>query len=297
MSTRCRGDSMSFLNIKDPQKRDAIVANYLATVKRIQRSNLDERSKDLVQSEAIEQNLEPVVRSTNESTKAITNQLIPIKEHIATLNNNLVKTKQVDEDEDTVAADTSPFIEKIYKKYPNKVDKYFGIVKDRYDHYKMGDKIVHINGEDIIVEGKSYKGTQGFWNLVMMRSPKNTHTTDDLRNYHDLIIQTNAMEHPNNLTVDSNVKATTKWQRIFPLFNTMNNEQMRNAEKSGNGVVQFLPGDIKGLQTKLCYLLGEFRAGNTITREEIVPISDELLRRKKISLDEYKRINSFIQKQ
>ena len=297
MCTRCRGGSMSFLNIKDPQKRDAIVANYLATVKRIQRSNLDDRSKDLVQSEAIEQNLEPIVRSTNESTKAITNQLIPIKEHIAALNNNLVKTKQVDEDEDTVAADTSPFIEKIYKKYPNKVDKYFGIVKDHYGHYKMGDKIVNINGEDIIVEGKSYKGTQGFWNLVMMRSPKNTYTTDDLRNYHDLIIQTNTMEYPNNLTVGSNVKATTKWQRIFPLFNSMNNEQMWEAEKSGDGMVQFLPGDIKGLQTKLCYLLGEFRAGNTITREEIVPISDELLRRKKISLDEYKRINSFIQKQ
>ena len=68
-------------------------------------------------------------------------------------------------------------------------------------------------------------------------------------------------------------------------------------EKGGNGITRFLPGDIKGLETKLCYLLGEFRAGNTTTREEIVPISDELLRRKKISQKEYKQINSFIQQQ
>ena len=76
---------MSFLNIKDPKKRDAIVAEYLATVKRIQNNNINERSKGLIQSEAIQQSLEPVVRSTDESTKAITNQLIPIKEQITTL--------------------------------------------------------------------------------------------------------------------------------------------------------------------------------------------------------------------
>ena len=195
-------------------------------------------------------------------------------------------------------SETSSLVEKIYSKYPDKVDKYFGIVKDPYGRYKMGDTIVHVDGGDIIVEGQRYEGTQGFWNLVMMRSPKNTYTSDDLRNYRDLILQTSAIEHPNNLTTSSNIKVTTKWQRIFPLFDTMDNDPMwESEEKPGDGIIQFLPGDIKGLQTKLCYLLGEFRAGNTTTREEIVPISDELLRRKKISQKEYKQINSFIQQQ
>ena len=63
----------------------------------------------------------------------------------------------------------------------------------------------------------------------------------------------------------------------------------------GNGLV-FLPGDIKGLETKLTYLLGEYRAGNrSSTRNEIVPILDELLRRKVISRKEYKGINTFLQ--
>ena len=64
----------------------------------------------------------------------------------------------------------------------------------------------------------------------------------------------------------------------------------------GNGI-QFLPGDINGLQIKLDYLLAEYQAGNTsATRNQIVAITDELLRRKQISQSKYNIINNFIQK-
>ena len=59
--------------------------------------------------------------------------------------------------------------------------------------------------------------------------------------------------------------------------------------------IQFLPGDISGLQTKLTYLLAEYQAGNTFaTRNQIVAIADELLRRKHISQEEYHNISSII---
>ena len=59
--------------------------------------------------------------------------------------------------------------------------------------------------------------------------------------------------------------------------------------------IQFLPGDIRGLQTKLTYLLAEYQAGNTFaTRNQIVAIADELLRRKHISQEEYHNISSII---
>ena len=63
----------------------------------------------------------------------------------------------------------------------------------------------------------------------------------------------------------------------------------------GDGI-QFLPGDIKGSETKLNYLLGEYRAGNrsSFTRNQIVTILDELLRRKRISRKEYREINTFL---
>ena len=64
----------------------------------------------------------------------------------------------------------------------------------------------------------------------------------------------------------------------------------------GNGI-QFLPGDINGLQIKLDYLLAEYHAGNTsATRGQIVAITDELLRRKVISQAKYNSINTYIQK-
>ena len=61
--------------------------------------------------------------------------------------------------------------------------------------------------------------------------------------------------------------------------------------------IQFLPGEIKGLETKLNYLLAEYRAGNrsSPTRNQIVSILDELLRRKRISRKEYRDIDTFLQ--
>ena len=50
--------------------------------------------------------------------------------------------------------------------------------------------------------------------------------------------------------------------------------------KEGQGI--FLPSDIKSLRAKLSYLLAEFRASNTsATRNQIVAIADNLLKRKK----------------
>ena len=51
-----------------------------------------------------------------------------------------------------------------------------------------------------------------------------------------------------------------------------------DTNNDGDGIL-FLPGDIKGLKTKLNYLLAEYRAGNrsSLTRNQIVPILDELL--------------------
>ena len=66
-------------------------------------------------------------------------------------------------------------------------------------------------------------------------------------------------------------------------------ESHQNGGGGGDGIVQFLPGDIKRLETKLNYLLGEYRAGNrsSPTRNQIVSILDELLRRKRLSRKEY----------
>ena len=65
----------------------------------------------------------------------------------------------------------------------------------------------------------------------------------------------------------------------------------------GSGIsnqVSFLPGDIGGLAKKFKLLLAEFMAGNKTTRNELVSILDELLRRGKITKNEYTNSNSFL---
>ena len=105
-------------------------------------------------------------------------------------------------------------------------------------------------------------------------------TYEDQEMYKELMNQTELRTHPH--PGKGRPRATIKWKLLKDL------EERRD----GDGI--FLPGDIKGLTTKLHLLLAEFHAGNTSTRNEIVFILDELLRRKQISKIEYRDINNYI---
>ena len=139
---------------------------------------------------------------------------------------------------------------------------------------KMGDKYVHVKGSDLVIDHKKYIGTQGLCSLITKRHPT-AYSREDLNTYRDVILHTNEEE-----------ESPSQHHRVTRSIK----------QKHGNGVVQFLPGNIKWLETKLNYLIGEYRAGNRLcTRNEIVSILDELLRRRKISRKEYKDIITFLQ--
>ena len=296
---------MSFLDIKDPKKRVAIVSDYLATVKRLQQKNLNEKAQDLVRRDDIELALEPVVRSAGQSTEAITKELIPIKDEIKAPNERLEtqendREKHQQEQEEESKDESQPNIVQVYyQKVPReKLDKYFDVIMEG-GRYKMGDKYVHVKGSR----------SPGLWSLIMKIHPT-AYSREDLITYRDVILHTNAMSYPNNLEPTSRVTSTKKWREIFPLFDEVDEEEEEEEEKEssshhhrgsevtrsikqqhGNGVVQFLPGDIEGLETKMNYLIGEYRAGNRLSTR----ILDELLRRRKITRKEYKDIKMFLQ--
>ena len=144
----------------------------------------------------------------------------------------------------------------------------------------MGNKEVTVEGNNIIVDDVEYEGTPGLWSLIMQASPLE-YTEKDLNHYKDLVLQTDVINYPGNVGPSSRPGNTTKRRLLETL------------QKSGFGI-QFLPGDIKGLSVKLNLLLAEFRAGNKSTRNEIVSILDELLRRKRISRKEYTEINTYL---
>ena len=65
-------------------------------------------------------------------------------------------------------------------------------------------------------------------------------------------------------------------------------------EKKGEGI-SFLPSDIDTLHEKLKLLLAEFNAGNRATRNQIVAIVDNLIKRKQMTKSEGKEIFNFLQ--
>src|SRR5436190_8255971 len=62
----------------------------------------------------------------------------------------------------------------------------------RYDNmaYKIGNKIVEIKNNDIIIDDTPYKGTQGLWELITLKKPKE-YTQNDLDTYKAILLQTN----------------------------------------------------------------------------------------------------------
>ena len=314
-----------FVNITDPKKREETIHAYLATVKRLQHRDNDERAKDLGRREDLNKKFEPIITSTGQSAKAVTKELLPIQEELKTLNARLQET--TDEMKKAMGSvEKKPLqrqqrqrnvLEQYLHKYggTNVLDKYFRIQRIADNQYEMGTKDVDIDeNSNVIVDGVKYDGTGGLWSLIMLNEP-HSYTPQDLFMYKGLVYQTNVMNHPHNVVLGrSRYKQTNKWKnvlsRLEDVDSDMSEDSLQHDYDDNDGIkseettlanhgsgIQFLPGDIKGLQTKLNYLLAEYRAGNrsSLIRKEIVSILDELLRRKRISRKEYRDVNTFLQ--
>ena len=73
---------MSFMNIKNPEKRAAVIEEYLATAKRLQWRNLEERSDLMDRRRDLEESFKPVVVSNKKMAQDVIKDLIPIKEEL-----------------------------------------------------------------------------------------------------------------------------------------------------------------------------------------------------------------------
>ena len=168
----------SFMDM-DPLKQDAMVNDYVAIVKRIQKRNLEDRLGGLYRQRELKEHFQPVVKSQEKMSKEITRSLIPLRETILNL-----KDKDEDEDEeeneelplkrtrlneDYESAGYGPLARKFKIKIlmrDHDVDTSFGIYFSEEGHTKMGNKIVKIVGDNLIVDNDVYTGTKGLWTLI-----------------------------------------------------------------------------------------------------------------------------------
>ena len=80
---------MSFIDIEDPKKRDQIVADYVATIHRVQQRSEDEKTVGLAKQAELKRTFNPIVKATEQSTKSIKESLEPIHDELKAVSENV----------------------------------------------------------------------------------------------------------------------------------------------------------------------------------------------------------------
>ena len=280
---------MSFYKITDPKERRRMIEKLAQTRKNVQEQFLDEKLGKIESSESLKTFFKPVTESQRELTKEIKEQLTPIRDKVLRLPSQTLAITPP-----TLTEEELMMVGPIAKNYLNKyidleedVDMVFGIYGEG-GREKIGSKEVTFNGNDLIIEGKTYQGTRGLWELIVSNEPDDRiYDDDDLDNYTEIMIKTNAMRREYDPANPRPRSSTSwKWKKVVKGI-----WDEYKASFGGTGTKTIvIPSDPNALLERLDLLMASREAGNTGTRNELVSICDELLRQKIINKNEYKNI-------
>ena len=267
---------MAFIDIKDPIKREETVKDYIRNIKEIRERRENEKMRGISQRQDLTKLFQPVVQATEKSASKITDELKNLKEEV----------QPKEEDESNIALEN--FLNQHSK---SKLDQYFGVYKEN-GKYMIGNKKIVVDDDYNIHLGDfSFKGTTGLWHLITFKYP-DVYNAEDLENYKELLDRTNVINIPHVTSAADRPKSTAKWKFFKENGIVENDDEQEQEQKKETGTgIQFLPGNIKGLIEQLHLLLAEFRAGNkSSTRNRIVAILDQLLRRNYLNQEEYNAV-------
>ena len=298
---------MSFLKITDPAKRDLIVAEFLKTKKNIQQNFLNEKLGDIGLQRELTKFYKPIVDSQSAISKEQNALLSTIKENSAATSNALqalpasisssIKAIQFpqypsieayeDDPVDITTLELGDIATKYLKEYTsnkNKTDKTFGIYSEDGDFF-IGNSPIKFDGDDMMVDNKTYKGTPGLWELMTLKKPDKTiYNQNDRDDYDEILVSSGALYTKKNPNKPKSSRGSKYNEIIKPII-----LRLKGKSSTGEGVV-VIPQDPNALVEMLSLRLASFQAGNTGVRNEIVGICEELLRQGVIDTDSYKNL-------
>ena len=293
---------MPFLKISDPAKRDLMVKEYLDLKKNIRDNLLSERTGEQDLQTDLSKCFKPITETQKATSSEITEELKPIKEGLENLPQAITfpafPSIQAFEEPPEGEKKGASYVGNIAKTYLRKfatkgeADTTYGLY-DKDGKFYIGNKLVDIKGNNIVVDGAEYKGTPGLWELIVYKDPeKMTYTPEDKANYAKLIVRTSTFHkkkknNPNRKHPKSN--SGKKWNKL--LSDIWKNRR----EYEGSGVI-VIPSDPNTLLEILDLLLASQEAGHTGVRNELVSICDELKRQGVLNSNAYKKLNSLIKK-
>ena len=278
---------MSFLKIKDHNKRDETVKEFLALKNKIKDNFRKERIGEIETQRDLAKLLKPVTETQIATTKELQEGLKPIKEGIESIPKGIAfpAYPSIELPKEGVL-ELGPNATSALKRFLTKegVDKTYGIY-DKDGKFYIGNKEVEIKGDNIIIDNRAYQGSPGLWELIVARDPnRDLYNPIDHENYKRILIQTDAMQSEKNPNRPKSNKGN-KWKKVI--------KNIWNGVKKGRGVT-VIPSDPNALLERLDLLLASQAAGHTGVGNELTSICDELKRQGVINTNAYKKINSLI---
>ena len=321
---------MSFIRIKDPRKREELIKDLIETRKRIKDNFIARKVGEIEYQTGLTKLFKPVTETQKATAKEITeaqkataekftSELLPIKEGIEELPTKLFR--KIFPSIEFKASDIINFgplaVDALLQAFTkNNIDLTYGIYAID-GKFKIGNKFITIEDNDIKVDDIIFEGTKGFWELVTSKNPKpENYNDEDLSKYQQLVILTNTAYQNNNPNQNKPKSSISKkWKNIIkPIWEAIKQQKEDEykeftdkddpqpgpsgtnpqTETPGGGLI--LPSDPNALINRFDLLFSSKKAGHTGVRNEIVSILDELKRQGVIKINEYKKLNSLIKK-
>ena len=319
---------MSFIKVKDPRKREELIRDFIETRKRIKDNFIAKKVGEAEYQTGLTKLFKPVTETQKATAKEITEaqkttaekftqELLPIKEGIEELPTKLFR--KVFPSIELKASDIMNLgplaVNALLQAFTKKnIDLAFGLYAQQ-GKFKIGNKEVNIEDNDIKVDDTIFEGTSGFWELVTSKNPNpENYTEEDLDKYRQLLLLTNTIYRDNNPD-NNNPKSSKslKWKNIIkPIWEQIKKQKEEEEEEEteetyvvpasipftptkGTGL-KILPSDPNALINRFDLLFSSKKAGHTGVRNEIVSILDELKRQGVLKTNEYKKLNSLIKK-
>ena len=321
---------MSFIKVKDPRKREELIRDFIVTRKRIKDNFIAKKVGEAEYQTGLTKLFKPVTETQKATAKEITEaqkataekftqELLPIKEGIEELPTKLFR--KVFPSIELKASDIMNLgplaVNALLQAFTKKnIDLAFGLYAQQ-GKFKIGNKEVNIEDNDIKVDDTIFEGTSGFWELVTSKNPNpENYTEEDLDKYRQLLLLTNAIYRDNNPD-NNNPKSSKslKWKNIIkPIWEQIKKQKEEETDEEeeteetyvvpasipftptkGTGL-KILPSNPNALIDRFDLLFSSKKAGHTGVRNEIVSILDELKRQGVLKTNEYKKLNSLIKK-
>ena len=324
---------MSFIKVKDPRKREELIKDFIETRKRIKDNFVARKVGEAEYQTGLTKLFKPVTETQKTTAKEITeaqkttaekitSDLLPIREGIGELATkediqglplkvfNQIFPSIEFKSSEVMELGTLAVYSLIEAFTKEGVDKTFGLhAKNKKFH--IGNKPVTIKDNDIIIDGITYTGSPGLWELITSKDPKNF-TEEDFEKYMGLLVQTDTIyqdNNPNNTKPKSS--GGSKWNKLIsPIWEEIKPKKEKKKKKrrqqdpenddpqpstSGEGL-KILPSDPNALINRFDLLFSSKKAGHTGVMNEIISILDELKRQGVINVNDYKKLNHLIKK-